>query len=98
MPTRSEHLIARMLTSANTSRTERSVLEAPIRQSIIHFQDLWLAGRLLAPEGMEAELVPLQIHVTAHQSARPDFADLPGLPQQVHLALRVGPPQVDQPA
>src|SRR3954451_4168168 len=87
-----------MLTSANTSRTARSVLEAPVGQPIIHFQDLWLTGRVLASKGEEADLVLVQIHLTAYQPARPDLADFPGMAQQVHLALSVAPPQVDQPA
>src|SRR5262249_5336213 len=87
---------ARMLTSANTSRTARSVLEAPIGQPILHFLDLRLAGRRLATKGEGADLVLVEIHFTAYQPARPDLADFPGVAQQAHLALRVGPPQVDQ--
>src|SRR5262249_44799979 len=87
-----------MLTSANTSRTARSVLEAPIGQPIIHCQDLGLTGRVLASQGVKADLVTVQIHFTAHEPTRPDVADLPALAQQVPLPLRVGPPQVHQTA
>src|SRR4051812_18962914 len=87
-----------MLTSANTSRTGRSVLGAPIGQPIIHFQDLWLTGRILASKGEEADLVFVQIHLPASQPARPDRADFPGMTPQVHLALSVAPPPADQPA
>src|SRR5262245_175267 len=87
-----------MLTSASTSRTLQSVLEAPVGQAIIHFQDLWLTGRVLAPEGEEADFVTIQIHFTADQAARPHGAQRPGLAQQVHRTLAVTAAQVDQPA
>ena len=53
--------MARILTSASTSRTLQSVLEAPVGQPIVHFQDLGLTGRLLAAEAEEADRVPVQI-------------------------------------
>ena len=87
-----------MLTTANRSRTVLSVLEAPIGQPIVHFQDLWLTGRLLAPQSEEAELVLVQIDVTANQAVGPDLAKRPGLSQQRHLAQAVAAPQVDQTA
>src|SRR5271157_3439980 len=87
-----------MLTSANRSRTGRSVLEAAVGQPIVYFQDLRLTGRVLAPEGEEADLVLVQIHFTAHQAVGPHLAELPGLPQQGHLAEAAASPQVDQPA
>src|SRR5438270_12088563 len=87
-----------MLTSANRSRTGRSVLEAPVGQPIIHFQDLWLARRVLASQGKEADLVLVQIHFTAHQAARPNRAHPPRPPQQGHLALSVGASQIDESA
>src|SRR5947209_19390095 len=87
-----------MLTTANRSRTGRSVLEAPIGQPIIHFQDLWLTGRFLAAEGKEADLVSVQIDVTANQAVGPDLAKRPGLAQQDHRAVAIAPPQVNQPA
>src|SRR3981081_221160 len=87
-----------MLTSANTSRTGPSVLEAAGWDPIIHFQDLGLTGWFLAPEGEEAELVVVQIHLTTHQAVGPHLAERPGPPQQAHLALAAAAPQVDQPA
>src|SRR5947209_7205521 len=86
-----------MLTSANRCRTAPSVLEAPVGQPVINLQGLGLAGRVFAPKGEEADLVPVQIHVTANQTIGPDCADPPGLPQQRYLALGVGSTQVDQP-
>src|SRR4051812_45555281 len=110
-----------MLTTASTSRTGRSILEAAVGQPIVHFQDLWLAGRLLAPEGEEADLVRVQkdgtelenfsppapftardrggkpgkvLKLTADQAVGPHLAQLPGLPQQGHLAAGVAAPQV----
>src|SRR5438067_2067181 len=87
-----------MLTSANTSRTGRSVLEAPSRESVIHFQELGLAGRLLAPQREEANLVGVEIHFTAHQAVGPHLAERPGPPQQSYFAEAAAAPQVDQPA
>src|SRR4051812_39264699 len=87
-----------MLTSASTSRTGRSVLEAPVGQLIAHFQDLRLTGRVLAPEREEAHLVLLQVHLTANQAVGPHVADPPGAPQQRDFPPAVGPPQVDQAA
>src|SRR5947207_330179 len=87
-----------MLTSANTSRTGRSVLEAAIGESIVHFADLWLTGGILAPQGEEADLVLIQIHFTTNQAVGPDLAEWPDLAQQGHLAVAVASPQVDQPA
>src|SRR6266436_2261439 len=87
-----------MLTSANTSRTRQLPLEASVGQSIVHFEDLRLTGGVLAPQSEEADLVLVQIHFTAYQAMRPHLAELPGLPQQGHLAQSVAPPQVDQPA
>src|ERR1051326_8244476 len=87
-----------MLTSANTSRTGQSVLEASVGQSIIHFQDLRLTGRLFASEGEEADLVLVQIHFTAYQPAWPDGAHRRGPAQQRPLPLSVAAPQVAQPA
>src|SRR5689334_14244807 len=85
-----------MLTTANTSRTVLSVLEAPIGQAIIHFQDVWLMGRLLASEGEEADLVLVQVHLAADQPVGPHLPQRPGPTQQAHLALSVAAPQVDQ--
>src|SRR5262249_51772889 len=87
-----------MLTSANTSRTGRSVLEATVGQPIVHFADLWLTGRVLAPQGEEANLVPIQIHFTADQAVGPGLTQGPELPQQGYLAVAVASPQVDQSA
>src|SRR4051794_24605428 len=87
-----------MLTSANTSRTGRSVLEAAVGQPIVRFQDLRLALRVLAPQGEEADLVRVQIDLTTNQAVGPDLAQRPGLPQHGDLALGVASPQVDQPA
>src|SRR3984893_12765786 len=86
-----------MLTSANTSRTGPSVLEAPGGQPIIDCQDLGLTARLLAPQGAEAELVVVQVHFTAHQAIGPHLAELPGPPQQAYLAEAVAASQVDEP-
>ena len=66
-------------------------------QVILDFQDLWLAGRLLASEGEEADLVRVQIPFTAYQAMGPHLTELPGLPQQGHLAEAAASPQVDQP-
>src|SRR5690242_1966579 len=87
-----------MPTSANTSRTGRSVLEAAVGQPVIHFEDLRLTGRLLAPKGEEADLVPIQIHFTTNQAVGPHLAQWPDLTQQGHLAVAIASPQVDQPA
>src|SRR5947209_3674628 len=86
-----------MPTSANTSRTGRSVLEAPVGQPIVHFEDLRLTPRLLASKGKEADLVPIQIDLTTNQAVGPDLAQRPGLAQQDDLAVGVASPQVDQP-
>src|SRR5262249_60986502 len=87
-----------MLTSANTRRTGRSVLEATVGQPIVHFADLWLTGRVLAPQGEEAKLVPIPIHFTADQAVGPGLTQGPELPQQGYLAVAVASPQVDQSA
>src|SRR6266498_4322784 len=87
-----------MLTSANTSRTERSVLEAAVGQPIVHFEDLRLTGRLLAAQGEEADLVLVQIDLTTDQAVGPHLPERPGLPQYGHLAVGGASPQVDQPA
>src|SRR5438270_10225171 len=87
-----------MPTSANTSRTGRSVLEAAVRQSVVHFADLRLTVRLLTAESEEANLPLVQIHLTANQAVGPHVAQWPGLTQQGHLAVAIAAPQVDQPA
>src|SRR5437588_9400069 len=87
-----------MPTSANTSRTGRSVLEAAVGQPVVHFENLRLAGRLLAAEGEAADLVLIQIHFTTNQAVGPHLAQVPGLAQQGHLTVAVASPQVDQPA
>src|SRR5271167_3281326 len=87
-----------MLTSANTSRTDRSILETAVGEPIVHFQDLRLTGRLFPSEGEEADLILVQIHFTADQAVGPHLAEGPCLPQQCHLADAVTSPQVDQPA
>src|SRR5438552_6469477 len=87
-----------MLTTGNTSRTRQSALEAPVEQPIVHFEGLRLTRGALAPQSEEADLVLVQIHFTAYQALGPHLAELPGLPQQGHLAQAVAPPQVDQPA
>src|SRR6266508_653285 len=87
-----------MLTSANTSRTERSVLEAAVGQPVVHFEDLRLTGRILASESEETDLVLIQIHFTTYQAVGPDLAQRPGLAQQGDLALGAASPQVDQAA
>ena len=97
MPIHPEQQIARMLTSANRSRTGRSVLEAAVGQPIVHFEDLRLTPRVLASKGEEADLVLIQIDFATNQAVGPDLAQRPGLPQQGDLALGVASPQVDQP-
>src|SRR5437763_378391 len=87
-----------MLTSANTCRTGRSVLEATIGQSIVYFTDLRLTGWVLASQGEEADLVLIQIHFTTNQAVGPDLTEEPVLAQQAHRAVAVASPQVDQPA
>src|SRR5687767_12070483 len=86
-----------MLTTANTCRTGRSVLEAPVGQPIVHFQDLRLTGRLLASQGEKTNLVLVQIDLTAHQAVGPHLAQLPALPQHRHRAVAVASSEVDQP-
>src|SRR5205807_3722365 len=86
-----------MLTSANTSRTGRSVLEAAVRQPIVHFEDLRLTGWLLASQGEEADLVLVQIDLTTDQAVGPHLPQIPGLPQHGHLTVGVASLQVDQP-
>src|SRR5438128_789088 len=98
VPIDPERKIARMLTSANRSRTGRSVLKAPSGKPVRDFQDLGLTGRLLAPQGAEADLVLAEIHFAAHQAVGPHLAERPGLPQQRHLTVAVAAPQVDQSA
>src|SRR5215208_3487216 len=87
-----------MLTSANTSRTGESVLEAAVGQAIVHFEDLRLTGRVLASEGEEADFVIIEIYFATDQAARPTLPERPGLPQQVHRALAVTAAEVDQQA
>src|SRR5260370_42615032 len=87
-----------MLTSANTSRTGPSVLEAAVGQPVVHFEDLRLTGRLLPAKGEEADFVLVKIHFAANQAVRPQPAQWPALAQQGHLAVAVAAPQVDQPA
>src|SRR5271166_7192485 len=87
-----------MLTSANTSRTGESVLEATAGQAIVHFEDLRLASRFLASEGEETDFIHLQIHFATNEAAGPSQAERPGLPEQDDLALGVASPQVDQAA
>src|SRR4051812_28304422 len=87
-----------MLTSANTSRTGQSVLEAPVGQPVVHFEDLRLTGRLLASQGEEADLVLVQINLTTDQAVGPHLPEFPTLPQQSYFAGGVAAPQVDQPA
>src|SRR5438132_1568162 len=85
-----------MLTSANTCRTGRSVLEAAVGQPVVHFEDLRLTGRVLAAQGAEADFIIIQIDFTTNQAVGPDLAQRPGLPRQGDLAAGVAPPQVDQ--
>src|SRR5260370_36212828 len=87
-----------MLTSANTCRTGRSVLEAAVGQPVVHFEDLRLATRVLASEGEETDFITIQIHFTTNEAAGPYLTQRPGLPQQGDFAAGVAPPQVDQEA
>src|SRR4051812_30899551 len=86
-----------MLTSANTSRTGRSVLEAAVGQPIVYFEDLRLTDRLLAAESEEADLVLIQIHFTPNQAVGPRLTQGPGLAQQSDLAVGVAASEVDHP-
>src|ERR1700751_81883 len=86
-----------MLTSANTSRTGRSILEAAVGQPIVHFEDLRLTGRLLATQGKASDRVFVQVYLTRNQAVGQHLAQWPGLAQQGHLAVAVAAPQVDQP-
>src|SRR5271165_871542 len=86
-----------MLTTANRCRTGRSLLEAPVGQPVVHFQDLRLTGRLLASQPEEADLVRVQIHLTAHQAVGPHLAERPVPSQQGYLAAAAAAPQENQP-
>src|SRR5207302_11099023 len=93
VPIDPEQELARMLTSANRCRTGRSVLEPPVGQPVVYFQDLRLTGRFLAPQREEADLVLVQIHLAAHQTIGPHLAERPTPTQQGHLAAAVAAPQ-----
>src|SRR5262249_53003090 len=86
VPIHAEQQSACMLTSANTCRTGRSVLEAAVGQPIVHFEDLRLTSRVLASKGEEADLVPIQIDLTTNQAVGPDLPQRPGLTEQDDLA------------
>src|SRR5262249_51993779 len=86
-----------MLTSANRSRTGRSVLEAAVGQPIGYFQDLWLASRLPPPQAEEADLILVRIDLGADQPVGPDLRQRPGPAEQGNLALPVAPPEVNAP-
>src|SRR6267142_429643 len=90
--------MARMLTSASTSRAGKSVLEPAVGEPVVHLQDLGLTGRVLAPKDEEADLVVVEIDVTANQAIGPHLAELPCPPEQCHGAGAVASPQVNQPA
>src|SRR4051794_35407444 len=87
-----------MLTSANTSRTGRSVLEAAVGQPIVHFEDLRLTGRVLPSQSEEADLVLIQIHFTTNQAVGPGLTQRPGHPEQSDLAVGVAASEVDHAA
>ncbi len=87
-----------MLTSANTSRTRQSVLEATIGQSIVHFKDLRLTGRFLSSQREEADFVLIQRHFATNEAVGPHLAEWPGLPHQEHRsAVAIASPQIDHP-
>src|SRR5438067_1515311 len=87
-----------MLTSANTCRTGRSVLETAVGQPIVLFEDLRLTGRVLASESEEADFILVQVHFTTDQAVGPGLAQRPGLPQQGDLAQPAAASEVDHPA
>src|SRR5262245_33202115 len=85
-----------MLTSANTSRTGRSVLEATVGEVIVHFKDQRLAGRVLASEGEEADLVMNEVDLATDQAVGPRLTQRPGHAQQGYFAVGAAAAQVNQ--
>src|SRR5262245_65408034 len=83
-----------MLTSANTSG---SLLEGPLPQPVQHFQEQRLAFGLSPAKRVEPDLVPVQVHLGAHQPVRPSLRHSPALSQDVHTSVPVCTPQVDKP-
>jgi hypothetical protein len=98
VPIHPEQKSARVLTSVNISRPERSVLEAAVGQPIVYFKYLRLTGWLLAPKGEEADLVLTRIHFPTNQAVGPYLTQWPGLAQEGRLAVAVIAPPVNQTA
>src|SRR5262249_5422863 len=74
-----------------------SVAEAARGQPIIYFQDLRLTRRFFAAEAEEADLVEVEIDLTADQAVGPDQAQPPGLAPQAQGAVAIAASGVDQP-
>src|SRR5262249_60427855 len=79
-----------------SATTWESLRELPARQHVVGFLDQRLLVRSTAPQGVETDAAPLQIHLRPYQAMLPQRVHRKGAPQQLHLPTLVAPPQKEQ--
>src|SRR5436190_1190200 len=70
----------------------RSLLEPPARQLVRHLAQQRLVCGIAPSQGIEADLVGIEVHLGADQAVRPRRIDLEVATQQLNAAGRPGPP------
>src|SRR5262249_60447188 len=81
-----------------SARTRKSLTERPPWQHIGCLVDQGLLVRCPPAQGVEADALRLEVHLGSDQTMLPQGVHGERPAQQLHLPLRVAPPQEDQPS
>src|SRR5512135_3168081 len=97
-PDQSSNDHARSALNAQSSMVSWSLREPSLLETMVQFPQEWLVLRLPPAKLVDADLVPIQVHLHSHQPMQPVRVHLEAPAQHLHRTHRIGPPHVDDPA
>src|SRR5437879_3856869 len=80
-----------------SATTRRSLGKLSARQHVVHLLHQWLLIRSAATQGVEANALGRQIHLSSNQTVLPQTVHGKRPTQQLHLSVRIATAQEDQP-
>src|SRR5512135_2840037 len=78
--------------------SSRSLREPSLLDVMVQFPQEGLVLRLPPAKPVDADPVPIEVHLHSHQPLQPVWVHLEAPAQHLHRPRRTGPPQVDDPA